>query len=305
VLTGTFSTFSARFFRAKRAGPARLGPLRAGFEQKLEHDGTAGPGRFLAGLHRARAGPGRAARLAISSPEPEQPLHVQNRCVPLAESMRAMSTAAGGMLRARLRSVSHVRGGDGEGAGQWSTPRHEERPKGYLFNRSPPPGESRKWEDWELPCYVISFLTVVILGVGLNAKPDLTIETWAPDGRSTPARSWPCMGRHCHHRRVVAITHNGFRGRRGRHDDHDQLRRRILCPGRDPYGCSIQSSLVREDGAIISQYSRNEQRERRPTASSCQHTVTHLAEDSFGVKNCEQNLLSKGGKIKLAHFASI
>jgi hypothetical protein len=67
VLTGPFSTFSARFFRAKRAGPARLGPLRAGLGQKLEHDGTAGPARFLAGLHRARAGPGRAARLAISS----------------------------------------------------------------------------------------------------------------------------------------------------------------------------------------------------------------------------------------------
>jgi hypothetical protein len=30
-----------------------------------------------------------------------------------------------------------------------------------------------------LPCYVTSFLTVVILGVGLNAKPDLTLETWA------------------------------------------------------------------------------------------------------------------------------
>jgi len=71
-----------------------------------------------------------------------------------------------------------VRGG-GEGAGRWTTPGHEERPKGYLFNRPPPPGESRKWEDWELPCYVTSFLTVVILGVGLNAKPDLTIETWA------------------------------------------------------------------------------------------------------------------------------
>jgi hypothetical protein len=26
---------------------------------------------------------------------------------------------------------------------------------------------------------VTSFLTIVILGVGLNAKPDLTIETWA------------------------------------------------------------------------------------------------------------------------------
>jgi hypothetical protein len=35
-----------------RPGPARLGPLRAGLGQKLEHDGTAGPARFLAGLHR-------------------------------------------------------------------------------------------------------------------------------------------------------------------------------------------------------------------------------------------------------------
>ncbi|CAO2207207.1 unnamed protein product [Urochloa humidicola] len=96
--------------------------------------------------------------------------------------MRVISTAAaaaGGMLRTRLRSAARVRGG-GEGAGRWTAPGHEERPKGYLFNRPPPPpGESRKWEDWELPCYITSFLTVVILGVGLNAKPDLTIETWA------------------------------------------------------------------------------------------------------------------------------
>ena len=66
MLTGPFSPLFGPFFRAKRAGPARLGPLRAGLGQKLEHDGTAGPARFLAGLHRARAGPGRAARLAIS-----------------------------------------------------------------------------------------------------------------------------------------------------------------------------------------------------------------------------------------------
>ncbi|KAL6859007.1 hypothetical protein ACP4OV_018009 [Aristida adscensionis] len=92
--------------------------------------------------------------------------------------MRAISAAAGGMLRARLRAASRARGGDG--AGRWTTPGHEERPKGHLFSRTPPPpGESRKWEDWELPCYVTSFLTVVILGVGLNAKPDLTLETWA------------------------------------------------------------------------------------------------------------------------------
>ncbi|XP_039003427.1 uncharacterized protein LOC120130197 [Hibiscus syriacus] len=63
---------------------------------------------------------------------------------------------------------------------RWTSPGHQDRPNGYLFNRTPPPpGQSRKWEDWELPCYGTSFLTIVILGVGLNAKPDLTIETWA------------------------------------------------------------------------------------------------------------------------------
>ncbi|KAI8558978.1 hypothetical protein RHMOL_Rhmol04G0138400 [Rhododendron molle] len=58
-------------------------------------------------------------------------------------------------------------------------PGHQDRPNGYLFKGPPLPGLARKWEDWELPCYLTSFLTVVILGVGLNAKPDLTIETWA------------------------------------------------------------------------------------------------------------------------------
>ncbi|KAJ6316694.1 hypothetical protein OIU78_019889 [Salix suchowensis] len=63
---------------------------------------------------------------------------------------------------------------------RWTSPGHEERPKGHFLNRTPPPpGQSRQWEDWELPCYITSFLTIVILGVGLNAKPDLTIETWA------------------------------------------------------------------------------------------------------------------------------
>ncbi|KAL7585310.1 uncharacterized protein LOC111878649 [Lactuca sativa] len=87
-------------------------------------------------------------------------------------------SAAAGMLRSRLTSTIRQRGGDGPS--RWITPGHQERPNGYFLNRTPlPPGQSRKWEDWELPCYVTSFLTIVILGVGLNAKPDLTLETWA------------------------------------------------------------------------------------------------------------------------------
>ncbi|KAK7327797.1 hypothetical protein VNO77_21888 [Canavalia gladiata] len=87
-------------------------------------------------------------------------------------------SSASAMLRRRLLPSLRTRGGSD--SGRWTSPGHEERPKGYLFNRTPlPPGQSRKWEDWELPCYITSFLTIVILGVGLNAKPDLTIETWA------------------------------------------------------------------------------------------------------------------------------
>ena len=77
MLTGPFSPLFGPFFRAKRAGPARLGPLRAGLGQEIEPACLEGPPDFLtvpsrpgpkrAGLHRARAGPGRAARLDISN----------------------------------------------------------------------------------------------------------------------------------------------------------------------------------------------------------------------------------------------
>ncbi|KAJ1699881.1 hypothetical protein LUZ63_008393 [Rhynchospora breviuscula] len=93
--------------------------------------------------------------------------------------MRTLAAAISGMARSRVRAAARTRGGGGDGAGRWTSPGTED-PKGYVLNRTPPPpGQSREWEDWELPCYVTSFLTIVILGVGLNAKPDLTIETWA------------------------------------------------------------------------------------------------------------------------------
>ncbi|CAA7407223.1 unnamed protein product [Spirodela intermedia] len=89
-----------------------------------------------------------------------------------------LAASAAGMLRTRISSSLRTRGG-GE-LKRFTTPGTQERPNGYLFNRPPPPpGESRQWEDWELPCYITSFLTIVILGVGLNAKPDFTLETWA------------------------------------------------------------------------------------------------------------------------------
>jgi hypothetical protein len=59
----------ARFFRAKRTGPARLGLLRAGLRQEIELACLDGPARFSnrawrAGpkIGRASPGPGRAGR---------------------------------------------------------------------------------------------------------------------------------------------------------------------------------------------------------------------------------------------------
>ncbi|KAL1533963.1 hypothetical protein AAHA92_15756 [Salvia divinorum] len=93
-------------------------------------------------------------------------------------AVQAFATAAN-TLRSRLTPSLCTRGGGG-GPSHWTTPGHEERPKGFTFNRTPESaGQSRKWKDWELPCYLTSFLTIIILGVGLSAKPNFTMETWA------------------------------------------------------------------------------------------------------------------------------
>jgi hypothetical protein len=74
MLTGPYSPFFCPFFRAKRAGPARLGPLRAGLGQEIEPACLDSPARFSnrawrAGpkTSRASSGPGRVAHLDISS----------------------------------------------------------------------------------------------------------------------------------------------------------------------------------------------------------------------------------------------
>lgn len=43
----------------------------------------------------------------------------------------------------------------------------------------PPPGKSRKWEDWELIWYVGLGGTLLYVAVGLAYKPDCKITTWA------------------------------------------------------------------------------------------------------------------------------
>ncbi|KAL8500814.1 hypothetical protein ACS0TY_020408 [Phlomoides rotata] len=90
---------------------------------------------------------------------------------------KQFTTAASSLRGCRSPSL-RTRGGGGHGPSRWTSPGHEDRPMGSAFSRTPPPqGISQKWEDWELPCYITSFLTIVIVEVGLSAKPDLTIET--------------------------------------------------------------------------------------------------------------------------------
>ncbi|KAI7998405.1 hypothetical protein LOK49_LG10G02952 [Camellia lanceoleosa] len=82
-------------------------------------------------------------------------------------SPELLATAAT-MLRNRLSSALRTRVGGRTTAGtsRWATADQERRRR-------------RKWEDWELPCYITSFLTIVICGFGFNSKTDLTIESWA------------------------------------------------------------------------------------------------------------------------------
>jgi hypothetical protein len=61
VLFGPLSSLLARFFRAKRADPARLGPLRAGLGQRIKPAGSAGPARFTNRDWRAGPKTGRAS----------------------------------------------------------------------------------------------------------------------------------------------------------------------------------------------------------------------------------------------------
>jgi hypothetical protein len=81
-LPARIARFSARFFRAKRAGPARLGLLRAGLGQEIEPACLDGPAWFSNRAWRARPktgraspGPGRAGRpiwTSLTLPRPLQ-----------------------------------------------------------------------------------------------------------------------------------------------------------------------------------------------------------------------------------------
>jgi len=68
--------------------------------------------------------------------------------------------------------------GSSSGESFFSAGKHE--PGGLLFAESPPaPGTSRSWESWEGPWYFAFGAATAILAVGLSAKPDTNLTTWA------------------------------------------------------------------------------------------------------------------------------
>ncbi|KAH7280261.1 hypothetical protein KP509_37G058100 [Ceratopteris richardii] len=87
------------------------------------------------------------------------------------------------LRRQRLRAADpHGHGEVGHGSHEnksWFSPGDND-PGGYLFNETPPPpGHSRKWEDWELPYYATGVIAFLMLSIGLSSKPDTNIDTWA------------------------------------------------------------------------------------------------------------------------------
>lgn len=51
-------------------------------------------------------------------------------------------------------------------------------PGGLLFNESPQHG-GRRWESWEGPWYFTFGAATAILTIGLSAKPDTSLLSWA------------------------------------------------------------------------------------------------------------------------------
>mmetsp|Transcript_32724 Transcript_32724/g.82448 ORF Transcript_32724/g.82448 Transcript_32724/m.82448 type:complete len:106 (+) Transcript_32724:201-518(+) len=93
--------------------------------------------------------------------------------------MASRGAAGLGGLLARGRSAVLPRRGGGPPGGFFGEGT-KEKSHGLLFGETPPPpGQSRKWESWEAPWYATGILTLVILGVGLPARPDSRLETWA------------------------------------------------------------------------------------------------------------------------------
>lgn len=94
-----------------------------------------------------------------------------------ASTSSANTAVATATTRRGLHTSARRHGGPDKGF--WTEGTNVKEP-GYLFGETPPPpGQSRKWESWELPWYSMMLLSGGILTVGLSVQPDTSIHTWA------------------------------------------------------------------------------------------------------------------------------
>mmetsp|Transcript_33843 Transcript_33843/g.46855 ORF Transcript_33843/g.46855 Transcript_33843/m.46855 type:complete len:105 (+) Transcript_33843:127-441(+) len=92
-------------------------------------------------------------------------------------SLRRLSVSSMRSVRAR---GDHF-WGQYPGGSYWSEGTQPAKGAGHLFGESPlKPGQKRVREDWELPWIVCMFIApAVVLGVGLNVKPETRLTAWA------------------------------------------------------------------------------------------------------------------------------
>ncbi|EFN55973.1 hypothetical protein CHLNCDRAFT_145304 [Chlorella variabilis] len=75
------------------------------------------------------------------------------------------------------RRCSKTRGSGGGGS---FFAEGKSEPGGNLFGETPPPpGQSRKWESWEGPWYATFGAATAILVIGLSARPNSSLTSWA------------------------------------------------------------------------------------------------------------------------------
>lgn len=96
-----------------------------------------------------------------------------------ASGLRALASGARRTAGAATKQRSTY--GTKSGPGFWSEGT-KEKTDGLLFGETPPPpGQRRKWESWEAPWYGTLLGSFLLLSIGLSAKPDNGITSWAKD----------------------------------------------------------------------------------------------------------------------------
>mmetsp|Transcript_34741 Transcript_34741/g.109717 ORF Transcript_34741/g.109717 Transcript_34741/m.109717 type:complete len:103 (-) Transcript_34741:270-578(-) len=91
-----------------------------------------------------------------------------------------MTMSGGALKRAGLTAMRTMRARGGGNKGSFWDDGKQVGRNGYFLNETPPaPGQARKWESWEMPYYLAWGTATLMFTVGLSAKPDTSLYSWA------------------------------------------------------------------------------------------------------------------------------